>query len=216
MLRRSMKACVVGVGISALLGLAACGGGGGGGDDDGVASLSQPTTADTGDGGDGSSDEPPTEAEMQEASLAFAECMREHGVDMPDPEFGEGGEVAIQVGGEGQQVDPETMDAANEACQPIMEDVTGGFERDPEQEAEMQERALAHAQCMRDHGIEGFPDPVFQDGGGVMVAIDEDSGFDPSSAEFQEAQEACEEEFGGPAAAGGSQGGKLNTNEDQP
>jgi len=218
MLRTSAKAFVVGAGVAALLVLTGCGGGGGdGGDDDGVAALSQPTTTGTGDDGEGTSEEPPTEAEVQEAALEFAQCMREHGVDMEDPEFTDGGGVGINVGGGAGEIDPETMDAANEACQPIMEDVTSGFEPDPEQEAEMQERALAHAQCMRDHGIENYPDPVFPEGGGMVQAIGEDSGIDPESAEFQAAQEACEEEFGLPAAEGGD-GGELNTSEgeDQP
>ena len=223
MLRTSAKAIVAGAAVSALLVLAGCGGGGGdgdGGSDDGVASLSQPTTADTsGEGDDGSSSEPPTEAEVQEAALDFAQCMREHGVDMPDPEFTDGGGVGINVGGEAGELDPETMDAANEACQSIMDDVTGGFEPDPEQEAEMQERALAHAQCMRDNGIENFPDPVFENGG-AMVAIGEENGIDPQSPEFQEAQEACEDSFGGPGVVGGSEGGdggELNSSsDDQP
>jgi hypothetical protein len=45
--------------------------------------------------------------------LAFAECMREHGIDFPDPQF-DGG--AVMVGGPG--IDPEDPEfqAAQEAC----------------------------------------------------------------------------------------------------
>ena len=35
---------------------------------------------------------------MQEEMLAFAECMREHGIDMPDPVFSEDGRVEAQSG----------------------------------------------------------------------------------------------------------------------
>ena len=39
--------------------------------------------------------EAPDMSEMQDQMLAFARCMREHGVDMPDPEFSEDGAVSI-------------------------------------------------------------------------------------------------------------------------
>jgi hypothetical protein len=50
--------------------------------------------------------------------LEFAQCMRDHGVDFPDPEFSGVG-VMIQVGGdEAGAIDPmsETFQAAQEAC----------------------------------------------------------------------------------------------------
>ncbi len=39
--------------------------------------------------------ERPDMSEMQDQMLAFSQCMREHGVDMPDPEFSEDGAVTI-------------------------------------------------------------------------------------------------------------------------
>ena len=33
--------------------------------------------------------------EMQDELLEFAQCMRDHGVDMPDPEFGEDGRIEV-------------------------------------------------------------------------------------------------------------------------
>ena len=52
----------------------------------------------------------------QQAALDFAECMREHGVDMPDPEFSGDG-VRIQISREGG-LDPmsDTFKQAQEAC----------------------------------------------------------------------------------------------------
>jgi hypothetical protein len=73
--------------------------------------------------------------ELQEAMLAFAKCMREHGVDMPDPEFsGQGGGVRFRAGGPGSGVDPNgaTFRKAEEACGDILEDARpggGGVER---------------------------------------------------------------------------------------
>jgi hypothetical protein len=65
-----------------------------------------------------------------------------------------------------------------------------------------QDDALRYAQCMRESGVPGFPDPdagggfVFQDGGGV----------DPSSPSFKAAQATCRKLLpnGGPPAPGSS------------
>jgi len=82
-------------------------------------------------------------------------------------------------------------------------------EPDPEQIQEMQDQALAFAECMREQGID-MPDPVFGEGGRVTQAIGgpDGGGIDLSDEEFQEAQEACGQEGGlgitveGPGAGG--------------
>ena len=58
--------------------------------------------------------------------LAFAKCMREHGVDMPDPEFGNGGGT-VMIGGDGIAFDSPTFKAADEACRSIVDDALPGF-----------------------------------------------------------------------------------------
>jgi hypothetical protein len=131
----------------------------------------------------------------EEAQLAFAECMREHGVDMPDP--GAGGGIAIEV-------TPETEDetnAAMEACQPLLENARGAIEMDPEQEAEMREQVLEFTECMREQGID-MPDPVFSDDGGFTVQAeagegDAAEGGPRADEDFQAAAEACGGEDGG-------------------
>ena len=63
---------------------------------------------------------------MQETMLEFAACMREHGVDMPDPDFSGGGaRMQFRAGAGG--VDPEspTFQKAQEACQEILEEAFG-------------------------------------------------------------------------------------------
>ena len=63
---------------------------------------------------------------MQETMLEFASCMREHGVDMPDPDFSGGGaRMQFRAGAGG--VDPEspTFQKAQEACQEILEEAFG-------------------------------------------------------------------------------------------
>ena len=44
--------------------------------------------------------------EFKDKALAHAECMREQGLDFPDPRVGEGGDVSIEIGGNG--IDPES------------------------------------------------------------------------------------------------------------
>jgi hypothetical protein len=60
------------------------------------------------------------EAEMREAALRFAKCMRQHGVDMPDPTFPEGGGTLMRMP-KGMKDDDPKLEEAQKACQPIME-----------------------------------------------------------------------------------------------
>src|SRR5262245_52135417 len=57
------------------------------------------TTSEEDKSGDGTSED---EKDPEEAALAWAKCMREHGVDLPDPEVGKGGRLTIRPGGEGR------------------------------------------------------------------------------------------------------------------
>jgi hypothetical protein len=131
----------------------------------------------------------------EERMLKFAECMREQGIEMDDPQFsgpvgGGGGMVAGgRIGGAGESA--EEMQAALEACREYVVLVDGNAPLDPA----AQEQMLKFAQCMRDHGVEAFPDP---DGNRMLLA--EDITTDP---DFAAAQEACAQEFGGPAVRTG-------------
>jgi hypothetical protein len=62
------------------------------------------------------------EAELREASLEFARCMREHGIDYPDPQFSEDEGGMTQVLPEGVEDDPK-FEEAQKACQPILDAV---------------------------------------------------------------------------------------------
>jgi hypothetical protein len=128
------------------------------------------------------------ERESREAGLKFAQCMRENGVDMPDPSSS-GGRQAFRVG-PGEDTTPEEFEEANKACRKYMEDVEPP-ERSEEQQQEFKEAALANARCMREHGIENFPDPTFGGNGEAQIRIGKGSGIDPDDPDFKEAQEAC-------------------------
>jgi hypothetical protein len=56
----------------------------------------------------------------QEAALKFAQCMREHGVDMPDPQLSSSGGITMRMRkGSGSKIDPSSpaFENAQKACE---------------------------------------------------------------------------------------------------
>ena len=127
----------------------------------------------------------------RDAMLEFAQCMREHGVDMPDP--GTGGRQVLRVGPD-EETTQEEMEEAQSACKKYQEEIEGP-ELSEEEREEFREAALAHARCMRENGIENFPDPTISEDGEASLSIPKSSGIDPQSSEFKEAEEACADEM---------------------
>ena len=198
--------------LAALLltsGLAA-GCGGGDDDGDGVASIdgsgAEPESA-ADDEGEGGGDGRPDDAEFQDAMLEYAQCMRDHGIDMPDPEFDEDGGVTQIMGegtaGAGPDGPSEEFEAADEACKPILDDVMPDMELSPEEQAERQDQMVAVAECMRDKGHD-MPDPEVSSDGAVRIGRRAPEGGTAPEAEeqFEEDMEACHEEAGVEAPGG--------------
>ncbi len=192
------------LGVAGLSLLAACGGNPA--DAAHVASLAgdgvTTTTAATTD------DSQASDADAEQAMLDFAKCMREQGIDMPDPQFnGEGGGIfsAGAAGGD-TPMDKSKMDAAQKACQSYLDKVKQNAPpMDPAKVEEEKQRLLDFAQCMRDHGID-FPDPqISTDGGGLQVQMG-GPGLDPDSPGFKEANEACAKQTGMPEPGSGGIG----------
>ena len=146
----------------AAVALAACGGG-----DDGGPSAGE-------------------QEKFEQAALKHARCMREHGVNVPDPKPGAGGVVVVSPGEEGG--DPKAMERAGAACDKYLRDIPPPQLSDDQKE-EMRDGALAHARCMREQGID-FPDPKFSDDGGISVDARK---LDPDSPKMKAAEEACRE-----------------------
>jgi hypothetical protein len=182
----------------------------------------------TGEGG-GEDDEADGQADdqesMEDAAFEFAECMREHGVDMPDPQVNSDGGISLGGrAGDPGEVSPqerEEAEAAQEACQSILDDaLPEGMELTPEEQAEMQDQALAMAQCMRDKGWENFPDPEVDENGGMRIQLDPDSGLpgpdDPNADQFGQDQEDCLDEAGldGPDGGPGEGPGGSSSSEE--
>jgi hypothetical protein len=151
-----------------------------------------------------------------EGALKFAKCMRQHGVNMPDPKQQSGGEVAIAIGpgpGGGEatdrKLDMPKMKAAEKACSTFLAEGAGP-PPSPAEQAKMRDRMLRFAKCMRDHGID-MPDPKFSGDGGVRMTMragdggaSAGSGPDPRKPRFQAAEKQCRKFLGdgpgGPAA----------------
>jgi hypothetical protein len=152
---------------------AGCGGGAGAA---GVATLSGHTSTTAVATADRTSSANNRQA-FQDAMLNYARCMRDHGVDMPDPTFDSTGDgngafkVAVGPAGPGNLKDSPAFNAAHTACQPILDKVQQDMPRpSPEEQAKMRDDALAMARCMRAHGID-MPDPTFDANGGVSIQI---------------------------------------------
>src|SRR4051812_19985155 len=126
---------------------------------------------------------PTQEANDRKAMLDFARCMRDNGVDMPDPQFN-GGRVTQRMKA---PKNPEKMQAAEKACEKYRRKIKAP-EMSADEKAEVKKAALANARCMREHGID-FPDPQFDANGGARVKIDKR--LNPEGAKFQAAQKTC-------------------------
>jgi hypothetical protein len=198
------------------LALAACGSGGGG---DGVASLSSDSNNGRADNGADAQSSKRAKQDPEEAFRAFAQCMREHGIDMPDPQVSDDGKggvgftVEAPAGGvSGPGPGDEAFKAANKACQQHLKGVVSGRNgKGPSDEdrEKFQKQALAFAKCMRAHGID-MPDPTFQGDGGIMQ-IGPNRDIDPNDPKLEEATETCSKQAGLPAPTQGGGSAKLET-----
>lgn len=193
---------------------------------DGVATLDTRTKGnddnDNDTGKDKGKKQDATDEERQDAMLEFAACMREHGVDMPDPKMSSDGGISIAVeasapasgGGGPDSAEMKKTEEANKACEHIMEAVMGEpDEMSPEDQAKFRDEQLAYAKCMRDNGVD-MPDPEIEFDGGktkINMGAPGDGGqrIDPNSETFKKATEACESKLGDGriAIAGGPAGG---------
>jgi hypothetical protein len=183
MTRIRMGLALIGA-LALMLAVAACGGGGD--KSNGVASLGDKATATTSPGG--SSSDP------QQLALAYARCMRQHGINMADPKLGAGDRVGSLLP-EGVSPDDPKFKAAQEACKQYTPD--GG--QPPNLSAQQQQQLVAFARCMRQQGI-NMPDPD-ANGATDMRGI----GVDPDGPKFKAAQQACQQYTpnGGKQSSGG-------------
>jgi hypothetical protein len=162
------------------LALAGCGGDDGGG---GVASAGGANSASPSASSSASRSD-------YEAMLEFTECMRGEGIEMEDPQPGQG--VQLQIQG-----DPAKVQAAMAKCRHLLPNGGEPQQANPEQ----LEQARQFAKCMRDNGVPNFPDPDPETGG--IIVGGPGSGIDPNDPNLAAAQRACEKLQPTGAGAGG-------------
>jgi hypothetical protein len=131
----------------------------------------------------------PSRDDVQAAALKFTRCMRDHGIDMPDPQSSADGRGVLIGGPAGGKAkfNPNTpaFKTAEKACKKYMDAVRPNLT--PAQQQEMQQQMLEMVRCMREHGV-NIPDAA---AGGEGVRIGPGTGVDPESPTFQRAQKAC-------------------------
>jgi len=128
------------------------------------------------------------ELSFEEGVLEFAQCMREEGIDFPDPSFDVDGNPNfddVQIDNE------EEFEAAFIACEDILRNAfPDEFDVDPEVEAALIDASLEFSQCMREEGID-FPDPKPGEFGFFAFR---DADIDFNSEAVQDAFEICQPE----------------------
>jgi hypothetical protein len=114
-----------------------------------------------------------------DSPVAFAQCMRAHGVpNFPDPSGG-----LFNLSGM-DQGSPQFQHAAGICGR-------SGQNPGPARQAQGLAKGLAFARCMRAHGVPNFSDPVANGDGGITSRVRVGGGVDPRSPVFQAAARAC-------------------------
>jgi hypothetical protein len=152
-----------------------------------------------GSSGPTNSNSGPTAKGKKAGALAFANCMRSHGVpNFPDPTVSGNG---IQLLGSSSGINPQSpaFQSAQTSCQHLL---PGGGPGSGPPSAQAHAQLLKVSECMRRHGISSFPDP--QTGsppsslagynaiighGGYLLAIP--SSIDMASPAFKQAAITC-------------------------
>ncbi|MBU1226852.1 MAG: hypothetical protein KJ698_06560 [Actinobacteria bacterium] len=189
--------------VMALMALAGTGCGSGS-DGDGLATLENTPSTSAPSGAD-------VELAAEEAVLALTECLRENGVDLPDPEFDDQGNLRLRslmdLGESADRIDPADLEAGFEACSHHLDGVAqivAGIDR-----TAIEDRLYDFAACMREQGYD-MPDPDFGamspgmgPGGGEAASMGPFGEIDAEDPAFLAASEACMWVFGETIGPGG-------------
>ena len=148
----------------------------------------------------GSSSKRPAANSQVDTGIAFSQCMREHGVtNFPDPSGGGGG-IQFRISGNAINPASPAFRSARVSCSKLLPG--GGPGRHASAEAIKQDTEMA--ECMREHGVAGFPDPVVtatppginpadyssaQYGNGIFIGIPKS--VNVRSPAFEAAAKAC-------------------------
>ncbi len=119
---------------------------------------------------------PTASVDRNDQLRTFAQCVRDHGVNMTDPDANGG----LFVQG---KVDTDKLNAANQACRSLLPD--GG--RPPKFSPEQVDALRTFAACLRSYGLD-VPDPDPVTG---LIPIADLAKIDRTSQQFKDAEAAC-------------------------
>lgn len=127
-------------------------------------------------------------ANDEQALISFSACMRDQGVDFPDPIVDADGYPRFEFD-DPESVDRDALMEAGEECRDLLEGVVLGL--DNFDITEFNDTFLEYAGCMRDHGFEDIPDRI--DLAAIMQG--EELPIDPTDPDFIAADEQCRDIF---------------------
>jgi len=130
---------------------------------------------------------PPSLRTITDQALAYAKCMRAHGIaNFPDPTVQDNAHnKGVGFSLNGINTNSPQVKAAAKTCQRQ----TGFGHLSAAQLQAGMSAMLKFAECMRSHGIANFPDPVENS---HQIGFNIDGSIDQSSARFKAAQKACQ------------------------
>jgi hypothetical protein len=129
--------------------------------------------------GCGAGSTPAATQNSDDQMVKYAQCMRQHGIDVPDPKNGH-----LEVRGSGGPGTEAKLDAATQACEKYApSDMSGGAS------AKDRDHALKMAECLRKHGVNAADPPPGQ--AGVEI-----KGSPGDRAKTEQANQACQKEVG--------------------
>jgi hypothetical protein len=136
----------------------------------------------------GSSSGLPTLRTMTAEGLAYAKCMRSHGIqNYPDPTVQDSGQFeGLKSNVSAAVKNLPGFKAAAKTC----EAQTHFGVISPAMMQAGMAKAVKFTECMRSHGISNFPDPI-ENSNGIQFGSGTNSGIDRNSAQFKAAQSAC-------------------------
>lgn len=124
----------------------------------------------------------------EQALINFSACMRDQGMDFPDPIVDADGYPRFDFA-DPEDIDRDALFEAGEACRDHLEGVVLGL---PDFDtAEFNDTFLEYAACMRENGFEDIPDRI--DLASIMRG--EDPPIDPTDPDFIAADEQCRDIF---------------------
>ena len=147
-----------------------------------------------------------TEApDLEEVALDFTECMRENGIEIPDITFDADGQpvISASLAQEFDLLDTQFQTALS-TCRVIFSEAGAGVELqlDPELLAEVTDQLTEYAVCMRDNGVEAWPDPLPTFTGSEIPFPMAEMGEAFNDPEFSVALEACQDLVAFPGIGG--------------